>query len=187
VNLWGFERITTNGPEKGAYYHKDFLKGQHDMVKLLTRQRGNKTDSPTSSSIKFTKPTRSPKVAKGTSLSKQQRIKNPTSLAQSIPLIKAETAIVTPPISPRELPDSQAVNDAQGQVGPQEVVQSISETPFFEGCEFFLLDEDAKYYELADVLLETGFMTIPGNIEEEKMSAPTGFSMPASSSTLCRV
>jgi hypothetical protein len=45
LNLWGFERITRNGPEKGAYFHKSFLLDQPRLCRFLTRQRGNKKSS----------------------------------------------------------------------------------------------------------------------------------------------
>ena len=45
LNLWGFLRIQ-DGPEKGAYYHKDFLRDKPDLVCLLKRQKaGRKSPS----------------------------------------------------------------------------------------------------------------------------------------------
>lgn len=41
LNLWGFERIQ-NGPEKGAYYHPQFLRDDPGLCKHLTRQRAKK-------------------------------------------------------------------------------------------------------------------------------------------------
>jgi hypothetical protein len=42
LNLWGFERITRNGPEKGAYFHKQFLRDQPSLCRYLSRQRAGK-------------------------------------------------------------------------------------------------------------------------------------------------
>jgi len=93
------------------------------------------------------------------------------------------SAIVTPPISPREtsMEYEQQPIVAPQYMGPQDFMHSVNENLQFEGCEFFLLDEDAKYYELADVLLETGFLTN----EEERMPTTTS-TYTGSSSTLCR-
>jgi len=41
LNLWGFERIQ-NGPEKGAYYAKQFLRDKPILCRHLTRQRAKK-------------------------------------------------------------------------------------------------------------------------------------------------
>jgi hypothetical protein len=182
VNLWGFERIVTSGPERGAYFHKDFLKGQHDMVKRLTRQRGNKSEGQTHITPKTTK-AKSPKLPKATSHSKQPRIKKPTTFATSVQRSEGN-AIVTPPVSPRDVSGSQSFDSSLHQTGPQD---ATIESPFFEGCEFFLLDEDAKYCELADVLLETGFLTAPGDNDDEKMASSANFALPGPPSTLCRV
>ena len=38
LNLWGFERFQ-HGPDKGAYYHPLFVKGNRDCCSLLTRVR----------------------------------------------------------------------------------------------------------------------------------------------------
>lgn len=58
----------------------------------------------------------------------------------------------------------------------RETIDLLDETPYFEGCEFFLLDDDAKYNELADVLLETGFMILPGNKAET--TGPANYTLP---------
>ena len=50
LNLWGFLRIQ-DGPEKGAYYHKQFLQDQPDLCRLLTRQKASKKVSSSSSII----------------------------------------------------------------------------------------------------------------------------------------
>lgn len=41
LNLWGFERIQ-NGPEKGAYYARQFLRDKPILCRHLTRQRAKK-------------------------------------------------------------------------------------------------------------------------------------------------
>lgn len=41
LNLWGFERITRAGTEKGAYFHQKFLKSQPDLCRFLKRERAN--------------------------------------------------------------------------------------------------------------------------------------------------
>jgi len=41
LNLWGFLRIQ-DGTEKGAYYHRDFLRDKPDLVCLLKRQKSGR-------------------------------------------------------------------------------------------------------------------------------------------------
>jgi hypothetical protein len=41
LNLWGFHRIQ-NGPEKGAYHHKQFLRDKPNLCCHLSRQRSKK-------------------------------------------------------------------------------------------------------------------------------------------------
>ena len=157
------------------------------MVGLLTRQRGNKTEGTSHVPFKAVKP-KSTKAAKVINVSKHQQIKNPTSFVPLMPPNKLRNAIVTPPISPRDLSVSESDGGTQHPMGQQESKQqSTNENSLFEGYEFFLLDEDAKYYELADVLLETGFLTIPG--EEERTGSPSStFTMSGQSSAApCRV
>ena len=157
------------------------------MVGLLTRQRGNKTEVAPQLPWKGMKP--KAKVAKVVNVSKQQKIKNPTTFVPLMPPNKLRNAIVTPPISPRDLPVGQAVGGNQNSTGQHEMKPSTNENSLFEGYEFFLLDEDAKYYELADVLLETGFLTVPGEGDDERMGSPTiaMSGMSGTSSTTCRV
>ena len=38
LNLYGFRRLTS-GPDKGAYYHEHFLRGQRALVQQLNRQK----------------------------------------------------------------------------------------------------------------------------------------------------
>jgi hypothetical protein len=46
LNLWGFERLTSLGTEKGAYCHIHFLRDQPSLCRRLTRQRAaKKSDS----------------------------------------------------------------------------------------------------------------------------------------------
>ena len=42
LNLWGFERITRNCEERGAYFHKSFVRDDPSLCRNLTRQRGNR-------------------------------------------------------------------------------------------------------------------------------------------------
>ena len=46
LNLWNFERLTS-GPDKGAYFHPQFLRENPDLCKNLTRQRAKKASSGT--------------------------------------------------------------------------------------------------------------------------------------------
>jgi hypothetical protein len=48
LNLWGFERVQS-GPDKGAYFHPQFLRDNPDLCQHLTRQRAKKTSPPNGS------------------------------------------------------------------------------------------------------------------------------------------
>jgi hypothetical protein len=52
LNLWGFERMTQNGQEKGAYFHKNFLRDQPSLCRFLSRQRAKKATEVTANKIK---------------------------------------------------------------------------------------------------------------------------------------
>ena len=57
LNLWGFLRIQW-GPEKGAYYHPQFLRDQPKLVCLLRRQKvGTTTKCSSSPALTTTSPT----------------------------------------------------------------------------------------------------------------------------------
>lgn len=47
LNLYGFSRLT-HGPDKGAYYHRLFIRGQRDLCKGMVRQKikGTKVRKP---------------------------------------------------------------------------------------------------------------------------------------------
>jgi hypothetical protein len=41
LNLYGFSRITTGGPDRGSYYHPFFLRGRPGLCRSIDRQRVN--------------------------------------------------------------------------------------------------------------------------------------------------
>lgn len=196
VNLWGFERVTSNGPEKGAYYHKHFLKGKHSLVKLLTRQRGNKSaDSSVHSSPKPTKQ-KNPKIKRTTAA---KHLEHPTfstkveclkgkNLKTDSEVIKIETGTTQyeerlSVSSPRSI--DKAFTQQETSIIPDRKL-------FFEGCEFFPLEEE-RYDELEEVILEASadLLNWPRlqNDPEPSISAsrPPTFGLPPPPSQLCRV
>ena len=47
LNLWGFKRISKNGPDKDAYYHEHFIRGHPEYMDKMVRIKikGNATPS----------------------------------------------------------------------------------------------------------------------------------------------
>ena len=47
LNLWGFKRISKNGPDKDVYYHEHFIRGQPEYMDKMVRIKikGNATSS----------------------------------------------------------------------------------------------------------------------------------------------
>lgn len=156
LNLWGFERVTTNGPEKGAYYHASFLKGHPAPCKLLTRQKGNKSaTSPLHTSSKLTKP-KSPNTHKNI-LAKPPKDdqKESSFTSKEIPVRSQHTDLalgcVLEDFSIEDaLPIPGAYNEARDNFQP-----TAEPKLFFEGCEFFPLEE-ARYDELESIILRAG-------------------------------
>lgn len=157
VNLWGFERVTANGPEKGAYYHpkKLFLQGKPSMCKLLTRQRGNKSDVVTPPSQKSSKP-KSPSQSKIISaVSKQTE-----SFSSRITVHKQQDDMILPPIDEITMDAAEAFVDAVPSVNIVELDGDIFQSDknhllIFEGCQFFPLEEKG-YDELENIILRSG-------------------------------
>ena len=48
LNLWGFKRISKNGPDKDAYYHEHFIRGHPEYMDKMVRIKikGNATSPP---------------------------------------------------------------------------------------------------------------------------------------------
>jgi hypothetical protein len=42
LNLYGFRRITTEGKDKGAFFHEKFINGKRSLTKQIQRRRGNR-------------------------------------------------------------------------------------------------------------------------------------------------
>lgn len=122
LNLWGYERITKNGPEKGAYFHKHFLKGQPKLCRLLTRQRGNRK-SPLPETTKSNSSRQSLQVSS---------YKTSGPCTPDISMLKFDEATFIEPDLISEDHDDPLSNNPVS----------------FEGCTFFPLDEE-RCQELA--------------------------------------
>ena len=130
LNLWGFERITKGSTaEKGAYYHKDFLRDEPSLCKSLSRQNGKKPpESESKESLQSSNDPPSSKVPES---------KNPhVSIDKPGPLHSSATNISSTPAVEVQLP--RVLDDYlkdRSFVQPQ-----VSQPASFEGCQFFLLD-----------------------------------------------
>ncbi len=161
VNLWGFERVTSSGPEKGAYYHGHFLKGKYAMVKLLTRQRGNKTaDSSVHSSPKPTKPKL--QKAKRNTVTKQSKDQMFTkSFDFEAKTCRQHTDGTTSCVRNENQVSMAGEHSVASQQNYEQAIDSqasaiLAERKlFFEGCEFFPLEEE-RYDELEELILQAG-------------------------------
>mmetsp|Transcript_17011 Transcript_17011/g.38841 ORF Transcript_17011/g.38841 Transcript_17011/m.38841 type:complete len:259 (-) Transcript_17011:293-1069(-) len=121
LNLWGFERIQ-NGPEKGAYYHIQFLRDKPNLCCHLTRHRAKKTS-----------PSNNTNTTKNTLFHKK--------------LPKAKKA---PPIPPRysrirRKVSEGSIEDYEEATG--KINSNSDDLADFEGITFHLLEQE-RYEEL---------------------------------------
>jgi hypothetical protein len=157
LNLWGFERIQ-NGPEKGAYYHPQFIRDDHGLCRHLTRQRAKKfstsaavtsaSSSDADSSVASAKKT---SVTKGTS-----SIKKPSATKKASP-VKKQLAPPAPEVVPSASTEKTTLTRKVSESSLEafdfllEKFDSYYQDPLdlaeFEGYTFHLLEQD-RYEEL---------------------------------------
>ena len=137
-NLWGFHRIV-KGENKGAYFHKHFLKGRYDLCHLLSRQgakrerEGLSPDVP-DGEMSIANPTSNTSIPK--SKSTEVRKKRKKIVIKKIKIQKAEKAAVGKPSAEVAIP--MVLDDLLKE---RQLVQPQASKPAtFEGCQFFLLD-----------------------------------------------
>jgi len=128
LNLWGFERIQ-NGPEKGAYYHKQFLRDESALCRHLTRQRAKKVSSATTNLGSATNPNGTTKTT-SSSPKKSTKARNTSSRISSIPR----------KVSLEGFEELLGKFDPNNCHDPLDLVE-------FEGSTFHLLEQD-RYEEL---------------------------------------
>lgn len=154
LNLWGFERITENGAEKGAYFHKNFLRDQPDLCRLLTRQRASKKSSQQAKqSSSPTKQVNGPSVKKSdvsSSSTSNLFALSFTSTAGEIPNLVVENDDATTAKFDQELVSK--LLDEEEVIATAEPVSATTSTTTtcavsFEGCTFFPLERE-RYEEL---------------------------------------
>lgn len=150
LNLWGFERVTRNGPEKGAYFHKNFLKGKPSLCRMLKRQRANKAASPAS-----------PKVEKPfqTIFSEQSRRRKDSASESSS--TTSDSSIPPKDTSMGYMPKFDTMDEdfsldilERSHEGRDNFEQSAPKLTF-EGCQFFPLEKE-RYDELNSLVLKVG-------------------------------
>jgi hypothetical protein len=144
LNLWGFERIQ-NGPEKNAYYHKQFLRDQPALCRHLTRQRAKKVSSVTTT-LGATKENISTKTTTTTTTTTSFPKKSSSKVRQQIP---AFTSSKINPI-PRKVSEG-SLKGFEELLGKQLDYSNNCYDPLdlaeFEGFTFHLLEQD-RYEEL---------------------------------------
>eukprot|EP00934_Nitzschia_sp_Nitz4_P004524 Nitzschia sp. Nitz4//scaffold117_size69655//13594//14419//NITZ4_006016-RA/size69655-processed-gene-0.100-mRNA-1//-1//CDS//3329533627//4514//frame0 len=141
LNLWGFERVTANGPEKGAYFHKNFIKGKPALCRFLRRQRARKSGS---SSVSKKSDRRTPvKTAHSRSRKSSSGVKENTF---NHPVTrKVFDSQDVPSLGDEEEFSFELLEDFEPASSPQ-----LS----FEGCQFFPLETE-KYEELSSLVLSS--------------------------------
>mmetsp|Transcript_27655 Transcript_27655/g.45738 ORF Transcript_27655/g.45738 Transcript_27655/m.45738 type:complete len:292 (-) Transcript_27655:111-986(-) len=199
LNLWGFERLTS-GPDKGAYYHKQFLRDDPSLCRHLTRQRARKPSSAAAA------------VAKAPSVSPKPK----AAVRPARPVIVQ--AAVPPPVPPA-IPEELDVGDSLLSGATLPMPRQVSETSFgellheidgthltaasaldlaeFEGFTFHLLEHE-RYEELnlefkftpsvpdSQTQLDQTAQSLLQELEQGTFGTPkTNFE--ASSSELCAV
>lgn len=126
-NLWGFERMTTLGAEKGAYWHADFLRDQPSLCSRLTRQKATRKSSA------------SKRVPKGQEIVIQAHI----AMKQTSDPTAAATATVDSTIKlANQVSDDEASIPSVGAIPSGAPTTSAVD---FEGCTFFPLEWE--YYQ----------------------------------------
>ena len=164
LNLWGFKRITkSTGPDKGAYSHPQFLRGQKSLCRHLCRQNNTTGSGSTSASAAAIKKDVSNDVKKAA-----QTVKMPK---RPSPVVKTCTTSSTEPSVVRDttlIPGEDVTHCSLLEMAiptmmdlstneplfPSFLDQDLQETTttstsmteddsalLFEGCQFFLLDE----------------------------------------------
>jgi len=126
LNLWGFERIQ-NGPEKGSYYHKHFLRDKPNLCRHLTRERAKKVHSVIAA--------------------------NATTKTTPFPMKSSKVRQVSP-IPSRFNPIPRSLSEESLQEGFEELLGKLHgkscdrlDLAEFEGITFHLLEQD-RYEEL---------------------------------------
>jgi hypothetical protein len=157
LNLWGFERLTS-GPDKGAYYHKEFLRDEPDLCRNLTRQRARKggASAPAASGGRpVTSPVK-PKATKVVTVGAPNAAAGPIIVPQALEPASALAAAALPapnPASafmPRQVSESslESFGDLLLDLDPSNpdaaVLEHLAE---FEGFTFHLLEQE-RYEEL---------------------------------------
>jgi HSF-type DNA-binding len=156
LNLWGFERIQ-NGPEKGAYYHDQFLRDDPGLCRHLTRQRARKFSAAmaaaaadaTADADTPVAPSKVPSDAKAASTKKAPASKKPS--AAKKPSAPAPPLVLNVGKTTSKLP--RKVSEAS--LGALDVLMDKFDVYYqdpldlaeFEGFTFHLLEQD-RYEEL---------------------------------------
>lgn len=155
LNLWGFERVTENGPEKGAYFHKHFLKEQPALCRFLTRQRAKKGSSRTSAMKMRSSPNRG--------YSSDDVSSSDESSSFTLNVSCTAKKCTTNPFLPLNTDAIKDENMFLGdlQDGALTFDPLCSDPIFFEGCTFFPLEKD-RYEEMSRAVSKiVGPQTLP--------------------------
>jgi hypothetical protein len=153
LNLWGFERLTT-GPDKGAYWHTQFLRDDPGLCKHLTRQRAKKSSSgastssgssPIPSSVSSLSGSKSSTSSSPNSSAKATSVLHPPILVPSIkPVgsVGASDAIPSVVLGPRQVSESSLESFGELLKEFDTNVESALDLAEFEGFTFHLLDQE---------------------------------------------
>lgn len=147
LNLWGFHRITRNGPDKGSYYHPCFKRDEPSLCRDMVRQKAKTTASkPTSllsekeSSLKVTQ---KPPVSLSNEIKTSTTVCPPRKVSFEWSLEEQEEAGVGS-FQQQDLLHGKCKDDSWRHHRDQDPFSDLAE---FEGFTFYLLELD-HYEEL---------------------------------------
>jgi hypothetical protein len=200
LNLWGFERLTS-GPDKGAYYHDQFLRDDPDLCSKLTRQRARKSGAVTAEggptaatyTTKLPKPTTTPpkpKQQKPTKKTGATKRSTSTTLTRQPIIVQPALGPPPPPVA-AALGPPLIVPEAGSLIMPRQVSESSLESfgellrefdgchpgtldlAEFEGFTFHLLEQE-RYEELnLEFKFNPASTSAPSTLAEIDQSAQT--------------
>jgi hypothetical protein len=142
LNIWGFERIL-QGPAKGGYQHKHFVRGQEALCSLMKREKIKGTP------VVTTRLEHS--VATGIAESNTSVISDSMAVVCSLTVPQTSSLLLSPSSREGSLGGVKAVSseslyDLQGQSTECITTPRTGDCLRFEGMKFFFLEEEISDY-----------------------------------------
>jgi len=136
LNLWGFDRVTTTGAEKGAYRHPHFLRDDPSLCDRLTRQKAVRK----SSTSKRHRSSAAGKEPHATSTAWPHETPHVVVKLTPAPVTPAEVVAVSGEVDVVPYDDESLPSIAATPVSEEDRDADIIVPVDFEGCKFFPLE-----------------------------------------------